>query len=212
MTTLPNFQKNGLAWTDESDYTIPFNRVSKFERVKEAHAAKIYKSAIKINDMLNQFMVMIIQANEEVNEEMNKENKLINKKVKTIKKSFTWFNFDRSVKIEVVAQDSIRFDEAKISVAQELLYKFIDKKVVGTEDMVRQFLNRGFVNSKGALDTKKIFDILSFRSKIQDAQFQSVLNLIQDGISRHFCKRYYRVWVKNEEGAYENIELNFSSI
>lgn len=208
----PNIQKNGHSWIDEVGLEIPFNRLNKVEITKEMYAGKIYKEACKINKSLQAFMAMIAFANEEVNKAIDKENQALNKKCKQTKGNFTWFNFDRSIKIEVNVNETVKFDEAKIATARELFDSFIDKNVQGTDDIVRQLINTAFANTRGGLDSKKVLSLLKYRTKIKDKQFQAALDLIQDSISRPSSKRYFRVWVKNEEGAYENIELNFSSI
>jgi len=208
----PNIQKNGKPWKDETGVEIPFNRISKVEQTKEMFSGRLYKSAMKINDALKQFMTLFSMANDEVSSAIDQENMLFNKKFKPTKGNFTWFNFDRSIKIEVNVNETVKFDEAKIASARELFDSFIDKNVQGTDDIVRQLINSAFANSNGGLDAKKVLSLLKYRTKIKDKQFQSALDLIQDSISRPSSKRYFRVWVKNEEGQYQNIELNFSSI
>lgn len=208
----PNIQKNGAAWTDETGVSIPFNRISKPELMKERQADKIYKAATKVNEQLKAFMNLITVANEEVINAISQENMAMNKAVKASKGNFSWFNFDRSLKIEVNVNELVKFDEAKIAAARELFDKFIERNVQGTDDIVRQLINSAFTNTRGGLDSKRVLGLLKYRTKIKDKQFQTALDLIQDSISRPSSKRYFRVWVKNEEGAYENIELNFSSI
>ncbi len=208
----PNIQKTGKPWRDETGIEIPFNRISKVEQTKEMFSGRLYKSAMKINDSLKQFMTLISVANDEVNSAIDMENMIFNKKFKPTKGNFTWFNFDRSIKIEVTINATVKFDEAKIAAARELFDSFIDKNVQGTDDIVRQLINSAFANSNGGLDAKKVLSLLKYRTKIKDKQFQAALDLIQDSISRPSSKKYFRVWVKNEDGAYQNIELNFSSI
>lgn len=209
---IPNFQKKNKAWSDESGIEIPANRVSKVEKVKEEQSEKVYKQAVKAEKVLAELFDLIATANETVCHEINAENKLLNKSIKPTKGNHTWYNFDRTLKIECAIQEGIRFDEAKISAARELFDKFIERNVQGTDEIVRQLINSAFANTKGGLDSKKVLSLLKFRSKIKDKQFLSALDLIQDSISRPNSKRYYRVWVKNEEGEYKNIDLNFSSL
>jgi hypothetical protein len=208
----PNVQKNGKAWIDESGNTIPFNRISKVEATKEFHAGKILKAASKINSDLVTLLGLISGANDEVNKAIDKERSLNNRAYKPTKGNFTWFNFDRSIKVEVNINETIKFDESKIASAREIFDSFIEKNVKGTDDIIRQLINSAFTNTRGGLDPKKVLSLLKYRSKIKDKQFQSALDLIEDSISRPSSKRYFRIWVKNDIGAYENIELNFSSI
>lgn len=208
----PTFQKNGKNWTDESGIEIPFNRVSKLERSKEMYAGRIFRIAEKINSALCDFKDVIQTAVDDVTKEINEEYKAVNNKVKNTKGNYTWYNFDRSVKIEVNINEQVRFDEAKIAAARELFDKFIEKNVQGTDDVVRQLINSAFANTKGGLDSKRVLSLLRYRTKIKDKQFHAALDLIQDSISRPSSKRYFRIWAKDMEGKYQNIELNFSAI
>lgn len=207
-TNTPNIQKAGKAWIDEIGIEIPFNRILKSEKLKEQLSGSLFKQALKINSLLLAFKEAIERAVLEVRELLISEEKLH----KNSKGNFTWYNFDRSIKIEVNVNETIRFDEGMIASARELFDSFISKNVQGTDDIVRQLINTAFANTKGGLDSKKVLSLLKYRTKIKDKQFQQALDLIQDSISRPTSKRYFRVWVKNEDGQYENIELNFSSI
>ena len=212
MQLQPNVQKKGNAWTDESGITIPFNRLSQVEFAKELHAGNLYKQAIKINEMLTGFMKLISEANDKINLAVDAENKRMGKKVKPTKGNFTWFNFDRSIKVEVNIQEQLKFDEAKIASAREKFDSFIEKNVQGTDDIVRQLINSAFVNGRGGLDPKKVLSLLKYRTKIKDKGFQVALDLIEESISRPSSKRYFRIWCKDEAGQYKNIDLNFSSL
>lgn len=212
MELKPITQKAGQAWTDETGVSVPFNRISGVEIVKEQYSAKLLKEAITINSRLQSFMEMITDANEKLNSVIDAENKKLDKKVKPTKGNFTWFNFDRSIKVEVSIQESIKFDDAKIASAREKFDAFIERNVQGTDDIVRQLINSAFANTRGGLDPKKVLSLLKFRSKIKDKGFQTALDLIEESISRPTSKRYFRVWCKGEDGQYQNIDLNFSSI
>ena len=207
-----NVQKAGAAWTDESGVTIPFNRISKAEAVKERHAGILLKAAVKANEGLKAIMEMIQKANDEVSVALAAETTKAGKTIKPSKGNFTWFNFDRSIKIEVSVNETIKFDEARIAAARDLFDRFITKNVQGTDDIVRQLINSAFANTKGGLDSKKVMSLLKYRTKIKDSLFHEALDHIEASISRPSSKRYFNIWAKDETGAYKNIQLNFSSI
>lgn len=209
--TQPTFQ-TGATWCDESGIEIPANRISQAEKEREKQAQRVFKEAMKTHNQLKQFAQLIQQANDAVNVANAKENKALGKAIKAGKGNFTWYNFDRSLKIEVNINELIRFDEAKIAAARELFDKFIERNVAGTDNIVRQLINSAFANTKGGLDSKKVLSLLKYRSKIKDKDFHNALDLIEDSISRPDSRRYFRVWQKNEQGMYDNIDLNFSSI
>jgi hypothetical protein len=54
--------------------------------------------------------------------------------------------------------------------------------------------------------------LLKYAVRINHPLFQEACTLIQKAIVRPDSKTYYRVFVKDEEGKYKNIELNFSNI
>ncbi|MBS0647363.1 MAG: DUF3164 family protein [Verrucomicrobia bacterium] len=201
-------QKANEPWTDESGIPIPFDRISKMEKLKERLSGKILKRAIKINEALNEFKAEIDSALQSISEALIEENKL----PKNTKGNFTWYNFDRSIKIEVNVNETIRFDDALIAAAREQLDDFISRNVTGTDELIRELINSAFQNTKGGLDSKKVMSLMKYRTRIKDAAFQKALDLIQKSISNPSSKKYFRVWVKDENGQYQNIDLNFSSI
>jgi hypothetical protein len=204
----PNVQKPGNAWKDETGTPVPFNRLSKSEKLKEILSGSALKSALKINSSLIIFKMEIDKALRTVKDSLVEEKKLH----KASKGNFTWYNFDRSIKIEVAINETIQFDEALIAAARECLDFFISKNVQGTDEVIRVLINSAFHNTKGGLDSKKVLSLMKYRTKIKDAKFQKALDLIEQSISRPSSKKYFRVWAKDVQGQYQNIDLNFSSI
>lgn len=203
----PVTQKNGEPWTDEQGITIPFIRVNKLERAKEKLSAKIFKEAYSVSAQLLQLHGIINSAFEEINKAMKLEGKTLTKKG-----GFTWYNFDKSIKISADNNDTVKFDEAMIASARELLDSFLTENTSGTDDIVRQLINSAFHNTKGGLDSKKVLGLCKFRSKIKDQRFIAAINLIEESQNIDKSKKYYRVWVKGEDGQYKNINLQFSNL
>ena len=54
--------------------------------------------------------------------------------------------------------------------------------------------------------------LLKYRSKIDNPLFQEALKLLEQSIRHPDSKRYFQIYVRNSEGAYDNIDLNFSNI
>lgn len=207
-TLKPNIQRSkSSAWIDETGTSIPFNRLSKSEKLKEKLAESLLKKALKIQALLEEFKS---DSDGSVNElkEVLIEEKLLNK---SSKGNLTFYSFDRSVKLEVSVNEMIQFDEGLISAARECLDSFITKNVHGTDEVVRTLINSAFHNTRGGLDSKKVLSLMKYRTKIKAAEFQKALNLIEQAISRPTSKKYFRIWVKDHQDAYQNVDLNFSS-
>ena len=60
------------------------------------------------------------------------------------------------------------------------------------------------------MDVKRILGL--FRLKINHPTWMEAMELIKQSINRNNSKRYARVWEKDKNGEYRNIELNSSSI
>lgn len=201
-------QKTSKNWTDETGIAIPFNRLTKAEKTREKIIGKLLKDALKINEHLEQFKNYTQVSVEEIRDAIYENVKLPKKS----KGNFTFYNFDRSIKVEVNVNETIRFDDSLIAAAREYLDKFIEKNVTGTDEVVRTLINSAFHDTKGGLDAKKVLSLLKYRTKIKAGDFQKALSLIEQSISRPTSRKYFRIWVQDNQGKYQNVELNFSSI
>lgn len=195
-------------WRDEAGIKIPYSRVTKTERLMENKADTILRSAKSLNQKLKEFKELITKACDDV-----WISYIEGKDLKTTPKgNFTWYNFDRSVKIEVSISELIKFDDMAIMSAKELLFQFLDETIESKHDFVRDIIQDAFQTSKGKLDPRKILGLVKYKSRVKHPKFDQACELIMSGQSRPNSKRYHRIWEKNEEGKYEAIELNFSNI
>lgn len=198
-------------WTDESGIQVPFNRTTGLERKKERNALKIAKAAQSANKILTDLKTLINDANEEILAIIRNENdvKLDGKG------NFTWYNFNRSIKIEVNVNEAIRFDEMKIEAAKEKLLNLIRENITG-DDFIISIVEDAFQTSRGKLDARKILGLQKHTSRIKSGaikqEWEAAMQLINESISRPKSKSYQRIWIKDSAGEYQNVELNFSSI
>ena len=204
-----DYQKsNQPMWKDEKGIEIPYSRTTKSERLQEQQSYKIAKEAIKLNTDLSAFKNRIKAICIEVYDTFMTEND----NTTPGKGNFTWKNFDGSIKIECSVSERIEFDDLTITACKDKLNEFLDENVESKEDFVKQMVVDAFETSKGKLDAKKVMSLLRYRSKIKASKFQEALNLLESAIRRPESKTYFRVWIKDEEGKYQSIELNFSAI
>lgn len=194
-------------WTDENGTQIPYNRTTKSERLIERHSASLAKKALKINSDLAKFKDEVTSYCQEIAEQVLKE--LDSKKEH--KGNFTFFNFDRTIKIDVDAKERIEFDDLTIQAAKEKLDSFLEDSVQG-ETVVKQLILDAFTKSRGKLDVKKVLSLLKYRDRVNDNRFKDAINLIEKSIRRLQSRTYFRVWIKNDSGEFESVDLNFSSI
>jgi hypothetical protein len=197
-------------WTDEAGTQIPYNRTTPIERMMEIESYKILNKAIKINDLLKLLKEEIAKTCQEIYDEFMKE-KGINPVDK--KGNFTIYNFNRTIKIEVSINERIEFDELTIKAAKEKFDLFLDTNITSKNEFAKEMIIAAFKTQRtGKLDTKRVLQLTRHESKINDKLFSEAVELINQSIRRPDSKTYFRVWQKNEEGKFDLIDLNFSSI
>ncbi len=207
--TATYFKSKDSEWTDESGTSIPYNRITKAERLKERSSNRILKAALVVNNKLKDFKNLVRELSEEAYEAFMEE-----KSTNRISKgNFTWYNFDRSIKIEVSVNEPIQFDDLTIAAAKDKFDQFLDENVQSKNEFVKEMINSAFETQRtGKLDVKQVMNLTRYQSKINDPLFTEAVSLIGEAIRRPKSKTYFRVWLKDQAGEYQNVELNLSSI
>lgn len=196
-------------WYDESGAAIPYNRITKAERLMERHAARILKQAEKLNESLTSFKTEVKDLCREAYEAFMQE-KGIDRETKG---NFTWYNFNRSIKIEVSINERIEFDDLTIEAAKSLFDAFLENSITSKNEFAKQMIIDAFETQRARkMDVKRILQLTRYESKIKDALFSEAVSLINEAIRRPDSRTYFRVWKKSTDGKYQNIDLNFSSI
>tara|TARA_R110002096_G_scaffold369525_1_gene562764 strand:- start:743 stop:1369 length:627 start_codon:yes stop_codon:yes gene_type:complete len=204
-----NQKSSDKVWTDESGTEIPYNRTTKVERLHERSSNRIIKAALDVNKRLHTLNNLLSDLSQEAYEAYMKS-KGINKKAKG---NFTWYNFDRSIKIEVNVSEPIVFDSLTITAAKEKLDEFLDANIESKNTFIKQMIIDAFETQRsGSLDTKQVLKLTSYEDKVKSPKFSEAIKLIREAIRRPKSKTYRRVWIKDEDGKYQNVELNLSSL
>lgn len=196
-------------WLDEKGTPVPYNRTTPLERLMERQSSKVLKEAIKAHNTLRGLKQLIAEVSQLIYAKFMNEQKLDPTKSKG---NFTWHNFDYSIKIEISISERIDFDEMMIRACREKLDEFLNGSISTSQEFIKQMVLDAFKTSKGKLDAKKVMSLLKYRGRIKEALFQEALDLLEASIRRPSSKKYFRVWAKDEQGEYQNIDLNLSSI
>lgn len=195
-------------WKDETGRLIPVKYIPGIERQKEKVAATIITKSLELNKKLQEFKTEVSKLCDEVYQKAMEKNNVDN----ATKGNFTFFNFDRSVKIEVSISERIDFDDLTIQACKQKLDEFLNENLDAKQEFVKELVTDAFSTSKGKLDSKKVMSLMRYRGKIKSPLFQDALDLLADSIRRPDSRKYFRVWERTADGKYELIDLNFSSI
>lgn len=207
-----NLQKQSAKlWQDEQGHSVPFKYISPLDKQKEIGAGSIMKKAEKAHEMLVELKNHVKEVSDDIWRKSISE--IINDDpTKLPKGNFTWYNFDRSVKIQIAIQDRIDFDDSGIAVCKAKLDEYLEANIESKEEFAKDLVMDAFETTNGGLDAKKVLSLLKWKSKIKNAKFQEAMEYLQNSIRRPDAAKYYRVWTRNEDGKYELINLNFSSL
>ncbi|HZK06970.1 MAG TPA: DUF3164 family protein [Bacteroidales bacterium] len=192
-------------WIDLNGNEVPAQYVPKLDKDRERITLKHLKRAKKLSEQLERFKEELLADCDAVYEKMLADNNVPGNS----KGGFSISTFDRDAKIEISVQERIEFDDL-ISVAHEKIKLYLEEKTQGVDHDLQQIINQAFETRKGRMDVKRILGL--FRLKINHPTWMEAMELIKQSINRNNSKRYARVWEKDKNGEYRNIELNFSSI
>lgn len=210
MTLLVKQQKPAdKNWMDEAGTVIPYNRTTKYEKVAEVGISKLAKRALAINSDLDAFK-RDLKGTVEVLYQIFVESN--DGKETTKKGNVTLYNFDRSIKVEVAVNEPIHFDEEYIKLAKAELDSFLKESLKDVGSWIEPLIMAAFEKSRGELDTDKVLSLKKHADRIKDERYHKAMKYIDKAINRPTSKEYYRVWVRNATGQYQNIQLNFSAI
>jgi len=211
MKDLINQQKSSAtSWVNEDGQEIPYNRTTKYERQCEIHSAKIAKHAADINEKLNSFKDYISTTSDDLYKQFLEENN--GKAPGKGKGGITIFSFDRSIKIQLKIQDSIAFDDNTINLAKQKLDEVLEDGLQGAKDFVKPIVMDAFSTIGGKLDTKKVLSLRRYEAQAKDERYSEAMALISKAIRKPKSKDYYTVWLRDDKGEYQIVQLNFSNI
>lgn len=200
-------------WQNAAGDQVPYKFVPKIDREKEAVAGKIHKAALNVEATLNALYEQMDEAFQYVKSLIVSEYEIRNnKKKKEGKGSITWYNFDRSIKLEADMNDIVKWDNALMTEALEHLNKYLASGLTDANVLIQGLVKSAFSNRSNMIDTGKVFQILKYQSEIKNSSFQKACELMRNAQSIDKTKLYMRVWEKLETGKYRNINLNFSSL
>lgn len=196
-------------WVNESGQEIPINYITPSDRLKERVTSNILRNSKALNKKLREHKEAVGRLCDRVLEKKLEE---LNARGKaTGKGSIVFYNFDRSIKIEVSISERVDFDDITIQACKVKLDEFLSANLDAKTEFLKDMVTNAFSTSRGKLDSRKVLGLMRYRSKIKDQLFQEALDLLADSIRRPGSKTYFRVWERDKNG-YQNIDLNFSSL
>lgn len=194
-------------WKDHKGESIPDKYVNPYHKKKEKVVGRLVKQAEDLSERLKVFKNNAFNAADELYYEMLRMHHM--DEPEGGKGNRTFFNFDKSIKVEISVDDVISFDE-QITLAQAKINQFIAMKLKDVDTDITELINRAFTTSKGRLDKARVFSLFSLN--VKHHLWTEAMDLIRQSIVTNNTRRYIKVYKRDSEGKYHLINLNFSAV
>lgn len=196
-------------WKDAKGDPIPYNRTTALERLQERNAHKLLSEAQRVEKALLALKELVLDKHGEV---LAAHEKAAGVDLKKTKGNKVWHSFDRSIQVEADNQERIEFDGLLITSARELLHEYLSEKLSSDDEFLVEMVTKAFETTNGKLDSKRVMHLVSYKHKVKAHKFQEAVALIEKSIRRTNAKMYFRISVRQEDGSYKAVQLNFSAI
>lgn len=192
-------------WINHRGEKVPAAYVPAIDKKRDRVASKYAAKAERISQQLAHFKEEILAECDEIYQEQ-----LEDANVRTGKKgNYTITSFDKGIKIEVSIQDRIEFDD-NINIAQEKINAFLAAKTANIDHDLGEIVRNAFRSRKGQLDNKRVLGLLKYN--ISHPLWKEAMEYLKKSIDTNTSKRYARIFIRDGEGNYRPVELNFSSL
>ena len=204
--TMAKIVKKGktIYWTDSEGALVPVQYIPADEKKADKMVEKIIGKVENFQAKMKKFK-----------EEMEKELKhyldnLAEKYDEKWEGNATIYDFGKMKQIEIKVSKHFVFNE-KLQIAKQKIDKCIMDWSEGSNKKLIAIINKAFkVDKKGQIDAKRILELKTL--DIKDSAWKEAMKLIDESMRVDSTKIYYNFRVKDENGQWKKIPLNFSAL
>lgn len=193
-------------WLDHDNKEIPLRLITKNDKLRQRRAVQIYREAIAMSEELAKLKAKFVEYVSEVQEAFCAEHDV------AITPAFTFYNYDKSIKIERTQNTQLKFDESLLQACKQKFDEYLAEVTNDDTAILVELVQGAFTQVKGKPDSKKLLTLLGYRKKVSHPVFQDALNLLDSSLGKGNSKYYYRVTERLDDGTNKNIILDFANI
>ncbi len=191
-------------WINAEGNPVEVSRIFPEEKARERVVHKVFKKVSRTS-------VVLKKAHEEIwNTVDDYLQKLAEEHGETWQGNAQIMSFDQTQKIDVKVTKYIGFNE-HFQLAEKKILRFIEEVTEGLNGDVVELIRGAFQrDKKGQIDSKKILGLkrLNIKSKI----WAEAMELIDKSIYVKSSKRYINFYIRDQDGKWEVVPLNFSAL
>jgi hypothetical protein len=181
---------------------------SKYERERDRNINNIVKLARGLNEKLTDFKRSISLTMESQHEALTEYGEIRSNS----KGGFSITSSDGMMRVTRTRDTEPFWDERgtkAVAMLKEFLEETAKKRDRDLFEILMGFLSR---NEKGDLEYAKVFQLLKHRNAFADPRWTEGLNLLEESFQVNLRGYGYEIKVKDEQGKWQNISLNFTSL
>jgi len=206
----PKKVQTGKQWIDEQGIFVDAKRLFTEEKVAEKVCVKAYNLAVRIAELLTELNDVLYTGTTKVLISRTGIMELNPSDVDAM--NGTVYNFDKSVKIEKLAQKLPEYDKRKIEEAKETFDIWLGKIDNEESKVLVSLIKSAFETKSGKMDKKKLDQLISHEDEVEDEDFKKAIFILKEARNTDNLKIYYNISYKDEDGKYQQIPTRLSGI
>ena len=193
--------------TDSQGRLVPVDMVREIDLLRDELVHEIVESAEKVSEILAKFKKDVMGEIESfIQLSAEKYGHAIGGK----KGNVQLMSFDGEYRILRAINENIAFDE-RLQVAKELIDECIQDWSQGSRDEIKALINDAFyVDKKGKINSNRILGLR--RLNISDPKWKQAMDAIGESIQTSGSKAYIRIYKRQADGSYRQINLDLAAL
>jgi hypothetical protein len=208
--------QSGNTWIQEDGSIVEKKRLFPYEIKSERYASKIFNASVKIEELLTSLSALIDTGMVDVQTAYLKQKSKIKKDKEIgdhVDGGFTFYSFDKKVKVERIVVSLIDYDPAMLLESKNFFMEYLKEFGEDPEILILgNLIISAYSTKRGKLDVKKLDTLLSYKTKIDNEKFGKAIELLEQARRESKTKKYYNVYFKDSEGKYQQVNLRISGV
>jgi hypothetical protein len=178
-----------------------------YVKLRDQRVRKLCVKAQAQTQQLQEFKSQAAEFMEELHAELSNYGEI----KKSSKGGFQVITSDGKFKAVRTRDTDPKWDERSIK-GIAILRDFLENKVTGDPKILEMFMDFLARNEAGDLEYSKVMMFLQYQDKFPDEEWKEGLRLLREGYSVDFKKFAFEFYMRNDEGRWVRIPLNFSQL
>jgi hypothetical protein len=192
---------------DSQGRLVPTEMVKPIDLTRDELVKEIVNKALTLSKMLSEFKA---KAMDDIEAFVSLSLEKYGVKYGGKKGNISLHSFDGEYRVMVAIADLLMFDE-RIKAAKELIDECIRDWTSGSKAELRVLINDAFqVDKTGKINTKRVLSLR--RLDIKDERWLRAMDAISDSIQIAGAKPYIRIYKRQTNGEYRQIDMDISAV